>query len=48
MSPDPLLVARLARHGQEHLLKWWGDLGDDERPGSPRSSRGSTSISSTR
>ncbi len=31
MSPDPSLVERLSRHGQEHLLKWWGDLGDDER-----------------
>jgi UDP-N-acetylglucosamine/UDP-N-acetylgalactosamine diphosphorylase len=31
MSPDPLLVARLARHGQEHLLKWWDDLGAAER-----------------
>jgi UDP-N-acetylglucosamine/UDP-N-acetylgalactosamine diphosphorylase len=26
MAPDPALVARLARHGQEHLLKWWDDL----------------------
>lgn len=28
MTPDPSLVARLAQHGQEHLLKWWGDLDD--------------------
>jgi UDP-N-acetylglucosamine/UDP-N-acetylgalactosamine diphosphorylase len=26
MSPDPSLVARLERHGQGHLLRWWGDL----------------------
>lgn len=32
MSPDPSLVARLTRHGQGHLLKWWGDLGEDDRP----------------
>jgi len=31
MSPDPSLVERLSRHGQGHLLKWWGVLGDDER-----------------
>src|SRR3954452_18474960 len=30
MTPDPSLVARLTRHGQGHLLKWWGDLGEDE------------------
>ena len=26
MPPDPSLVARLSRHGQEHLLRWWNDL----------------------
>jgi UDP-N-acetylglucosamine/UDP-N-acetylgalactosamine diphosphorylase len=31
MSPDPSLVARLNRHGQGHLLKWWGDLDANER-----------------
>ena len=31
MSPDPSLVARLNRHGQGHLLKWWGDLDDGQR-----------------
>src|SRR4051812_45193371 len=31
MSPDPSLVARLNRHGQGHLLKWWGDLDEDRR-----------------
>ncbi len=31
MSPDPSLVERLSRHGQGHLLKWWGVLGNDER-----------------
>ena len=31
MTPDPTLVERLARHGQEHLLRWWADLGDDQR-----------------
>jgi UDP-N-acetylglucosamine/UDP-N-acetylgalactosamine diphosphorylase len=31
MSPDPSLVARLNRHGQGHLLKWWGDLDAIER-----------------
>jgi UDP-N-acetylglucosamine/UDP-N-acetylgalactosamine diphosphorylase len=31
MSPDPSLVERLSRHGQGHLLKWWGVLGADER-----------------
>jgi UDP-N-acetylglucosamine/UDP-N-acetylgalactosamine diphosphorylase len=33
MSPDPELEARLARHGQAHLLKWWADLDDDQRAG---------------
>ena len=31
MSPDSTLVARLARHGQEHLLRWWDDLDDQAR-----------------
>ncbi|MFO0950905.1 MAG: UDPGP type 1 family protein [Isosphaeraceae bacterium] len=31
MTPDPSLVERLARHGQEHLLRFWDDLGDDQR-----------------
>ncbi len=31
MEPDPNLVARLSRHGQEGLLRWWGDLDDDAR-----------------
>lgn len=33
MSPDPSLVARLERHGQEHLLRWWGDLDETARAG---------------
>ena len=28
MSPDPSLADRLARHGQDHLLRWWGELDD--------------------
>lgn len=31
MVPDRLLVERLARHGQSHLLRWWDDLGAAER-----------------
>ena len=31
MTPDPSLVERLARHGQEHLLRWWDDLDDSQR-----------------
>ncbi len=31
MPPDRVLVERLARHGQEHLLAWWSGLGDDEK-----------------
>ncbi|HEX8202733.1 MAG TPA: UDPGP type 1 family protein, partial [Isosphaeraceae bacterium] len=30
-EPDPSLVARLARHGQEHLLRWWGELDEAGR-----------------
>src|SRR3954454_3919579 len=30
-APDATLVARLARHGQGHLLRWWGDLDEAER-----------------
>ena len=26
MSPDPVLLERLDRHGQAHLLSWWGEL----------------------
>jgi UDP-N-acetylglucosamine/UDP-N-acetylgalactosamine diphosphorylase len=33
MSPDPALVDRLNRHGQSHLLRWWGELRDEERRG---------------
>jgi UDP-N-acetylglucosamine/UDP-N-acetylgalactosamine diphosphorylase len=33
MSPDPSLVARLARHGQGHLLRWWNDLDAAGRAG---------------
>ncbi len=31
MPPDPTLVARLARHGQDGLLRWWSDLDDPAR-----------------
>src|SRR5437868_6243966 len=31
MSPAPALLASLSHHGQEHLLKWWGDLDESER-----------------
>jgi len=31
MQPDPTLVARLSRHGQEALLRWWNDLGEAGR-----------------
>lgn len=31
MTPDPSLVDRLSRHGQEHLLRWWGELDDASR-----------------
>src|SRR3954454_869319 len=31
MAPDRSLVERLARHGQESLLRWWDDLGPAEQ-----------------
>jgi UDP-N-acetylglucosamine/UDP-N-acetylgalactosamine diphosphorylase len=31
MAPDPSLLERLARHGQEHLLKWWDELGEADQ-----------------
>ena len=31
MSPDPVLVERLNQHGQSHLLRWWGELNEDEQ-----------------
>ena len=31
MSPDPSLVDQLNQHGQSHLLRWWGELNDEER-----------------
>ena len=31
MSPEPGLVERLDRHGQSHLLRWWGELNEGER-----------------
>jgi UDP-N-acetylglucosamine/UDP-N-acetylgalactosamine diphosphorylase len=31
MPPDPQLAARLARYGQDHLLRWWEELGDEAR-----------------
>ena len=31
MSPDPFLVDRLNQHGQSHLLRWWGELNEEER-----------------
>jgi UDP-N-acetylglucosamine/UDP-N-acetylgalactosamine diphosphorylase len=31
MTPDPGLLERLARHGQEHLLRWWPELKDAQR-----------------
>jgi UDP-N-acetylglucosamine/UDP-N-acetylgalactosamine diphosphorylase len=31
MSPDPVLVDRLNQHGQSHLLRWWGELNEEER-----------------
>jgi UDP-N-acetylglucosamine/UDP-N-acetylgalactosamine diphosphorylase len=31
MSPEAGLVERLERHGQGHLLRWWGELDDAGR-----------------
>ena len=31
MSPDPVLVERLNQHGQSHLLRWWGELNEEEQ-----------------
>lgn len=31
MPADPRLVERLARHGQEHLLRWWPELDEAAR-----------------
>lgn len=31
LAADPSLVARLARHGQAHLLRWWDELDDKAR-----------------
>ncbi len=31
MPPDPSLVARLSKAGQEHLLRWWNDLDESAR-----------------
>jgi UDP-N-acetylglucosamine/UDP-N-acetylgalactosamine diphosphorylase len=31
MATDPSLVERLEKHGQAHLLKWWGELDDQAR-----------------
>ncbi len=31
MSPDPVLVDRLNQHGQSQLLRWWGELNEEER-----------------
>jgi UDP-N-acetylglucosamine/UDP-N-acetylgalactosamine diphosphorylase len=31
MAPDSALVDRLTRHGQGHLLTWWGELDENER-----------------
>jgi UDP-N-acetylglucosamine/UDP-N-acetylgalactosamine diphosphorylase len=31
MSADPMLVERLSRYGQEHLLQWWDELDEDQR-----------------
>ncbi len=31
MAADPPLSDLLERHGQGHLLRWWGQLDDDGR-----------------
>jgi UDP-N-acetylglucosamine/UDP-N-acetylgalactosamine diphosphorylase len=31
MSPDPILVDRLKKHGQSQLLRWWGQLNEEEQ-----------------
>ncbi|CAN5598809.1 UDPGP type 1 family protein [soil metagenome] len=31
MNPDPRLADRLARHGQDHLLRWWDELDEPQR-----------------
>jgi UDP-N-acetylglucosamine/UDP-N-acetylgalactosamine diphosphorylase len=31
MSPDPVLLERLKRHGQAHLLRWWGEMNETSR-----------------
>ncbi|MHB1560492.1 MAG: UTP--glucose-1-phosphate uridylyltransferase [Isosphaeraceae bacterium] len=31
MSPEAELIGRLERHGQGHLLRWWGELDDAGR-----------------
>src|ERR1700679_547467 len=31
MSPDPVLVDRLEQHAQGHLLRWWGELNEEEQ-----------------
>ncbi len=31
MSPDAELIGRLERHGQGHLLRWWGELANAQR-----------------
>jgi UDP-N-acetylglucosamine/UDP-N-acetylgalactosamine diphosphorylase len=31
MSPDPVLLERLERHGHAHLLRWWGELDASSR-----------------
>ncbi len=31
MAPDPTLVAKLSRHDQEGLLRWWSDLDEPAR-----------------
>ena len=47
MTPDPALLERLARHGQERLLQWWPELVDTERAARSANSPRSTSTAST-